>query len=86
MGLLTTVVNQERNVVVIMCDVSTYAVTVPVPKKTAASVAMAFVEQFILKFGASKTVTTDQGQEFLEQVIKGTIKNRTNAMLTCTRQ
>jgi hypothetical protein len=59
-------------ILTMQCELSKYVVAVPLKNKEAATVARAFVENFILKYGIPKAIATDCGTEFLAEVMKKT--------------
>ncbi|OIC27728.1 hypothetical protein A7M48_19275 [Acinetobacter baumannii] len=61
--------NGNEYAVTIICDLTKYLVTVPIPNKSAKSVAKAIFENFILKYGPMKTIITDMGTEYKNQII-----------------
>lgn len=62
--------NQNNEyVVTIICDLTKYLVTVPIPDKRATTIAKAIFENFILIYGPMKQMTTDRGTEYLNSTI-----------------
>lgn len=59
---------ENRYAVTIMCDLTKYLITIPIRTKDAHTVATAIVDECLLKFGMVKTVLTDQGTEYKNQV------------------
>lgn len=55
--------------VTLMCDLTKYLVTVPIPDKTARSVAKAIFENFVLIFGPMKQLKSDRGTEYENQIL-----------------
>lgn len=51
-----------------MCDLTKYLITIPITTKDAHTVAKAIVNHCLLVFGLVKTVLTDQGTEYKNQV------------------
>lgn len=56
-------------VVTIICELTKYLVTVPIPNKRATTIAKAIFENFILIYGPMKQITTDRGTEYLNSTI-----------------
>lgn len=53
----------------LICDLTKYLITVPIPNKEAKTVAKAIFENLILIYGTPKTIRTDLGTEFKNEVI-----------------
>ena len=49
-------------------ELSKYTLAVPIKQQDAVTVAMDFVEEFVLKFGIPQAVLTDQGSYFMSGV------------------
>lgn len=56
--------------ITLICDLTKYLVTIPVPNKEANTVAKAIFENFILIYGTPKTIRTDLGTEYKNEVVK----------------
>ena len=54
----------NRYAVTIQCDLSKYVIAIPVPDKSADTIARAVVEGCILIYGPMKAIRTDQGTEY----------------------
>lgn len=54
----------NRYAVTLQCDLSKYVIAIPVPDKSAASIAKAVVEKCILIYGPMSCIKTDQGTEY----------------------
>lgn len=52
----------------LICDLSKYLVTIPIPDKTAQTVARAIFENFILVYGRMNTIKSDLGTEFKNEI------------------
>lgn len=83
-GPLTITEQQNRYALTMICDLSKYLVTVPMKSKSAAEVAKAIFENFILKFGPMKEIRTDMGTEYRNELITELCKlmNITHSMST----
>lgn len=60
----------NRYALTIQCDLSKYVVIKPIIDKSANSIAKAFVESFILIYGAPSVIRTDQGTEYKNEVFE----------------
>lgn len=56
--------NGNRYAVTLQCDLSKYVIAIPIPDKSAKTIAKAVLEKCILIFGAMKSIKTDQGTEY----------------------
>lgn len=56
--------------VTLICDLTKYLVVVPVPNKEANTIAKAIFEDFILIYGTPKTILTDCGTEYRNEIIR----------------
>ncbi len=56
--------------VTIICDLTKYLVTVPIPSKEAKVIATAILENFILIYGLMKNIRTDCGTEYRNDILK----------------
>lgn len=56
--------------VTIICDLTKYLITVPVPDKSAKTVARAFFENFVLIYGPVRKMISDMGTEYKNQVVQ----------------
>lgn len=68
-GPLTTS-NGKLYIVTIICDLTKYLVCVPTNDKTAKAVAQAIFHKFYLVYGPMKSIRTDRGTEFTNELIK----------------
>ena len=55
-----------------VCAFTKYAVAIPLPDKSAVTVARAIIENVILKLGCCDVIVTDNGKEF-ENTVQGTM-------------
>lgn len=69
MGPLTTSVNNNKYALTIICDLTKYLITVPMKTKSANEVAKAIFENCILKHGPMKSIRTDRGTEYCNEII-----------------
>ena len=56
--------------ITMICTLTKYLISVPIPNKQAKTIAKAIFEHFILIYGPMKTIVTDKGTEYLNDVIK----------------
>lgn len=56
--------------VTMICDLSKYLVVVPIPNKSAKEVAKAIFEKFILVYGPMRSIRTDRGTEYRNELIQ----------------
>lgn len=56
--------NGNRYAITIQCDFTKYIIIIPIPDKSATTVAKAVVEKCILLYGPMSCIKTDQGTEF----------------------
>lgn len=63
-----------RYILTLQCDLTKFVEAYPIKNKDAETVARAFVNNFILRFGIPKEIVTDQGTEFLAKVFKESAK------------
>lgn len=57
-------------ILTLQCELTKYIEAYPLPNKETVTVAKAFVNNFILRFGIPKCIATDRGTEFISQVMK----------------
>jgi hypothetical protein len=69
-GSITTDDVGYSYILTMQCELSKYVVAVPLKNKEAATVARAFVENFVLKFGIPIEIAHDCGTEFLAEIMK----------------
>lgn len=60
----------NRYILTLQCDLSKFVVCAPMPNKEANCVAKTFVEYFVLLYGIPKTIKSDLGTEFVNEVMK----------------
>lgn len=73
-GSLTKSNNGNQYAVTIMCDLTKYLVTCPIPNKEAKTVTRAIFENFILIYGPMAQVRTDLGSEYMNQTTDALFK------------
>ena len=58
------------NILTIQDNFTKYSLAIPLPNHQASTIADAFVKKFICIFGSLKGVLTDQGRDFLSNLLK----------------
>lgn len=53
----------------LICDLTKYLITIPIPNKESRTIAKAIFENLILIYGTPKTIRTDLGTEFKNEII-----------------
>ena len=66
-GTLTETALGYENILTIQCQLSKFAIAVPLKTTSAKDIADAFVRNYICYFGAPRVVLTDQGSNFLNK-------------------
>lgn len=61
--------NNNQYVVTIIDELSKFVVAIPTPDKSAKTIATAIFEQFILKYGPMKSIRTDMGTEYRNELL-----------------
>lgn len=73
-GPIETDANNKRYILTLQCELSKFVEGYPLENKEATTVAKAFVENFILRYGVPEEIVTDQGTEFLNSTLIETCK------------
>jgi len=73
-GPLRVTLEGNKYIMTFQDDLSKYAVTVPIGKQGAETIARAFVEKTVLTYGTPQTLQTDQGAIFVSEVFRNTCK------------
>lgn len=55
--------------VTLICDLTKYLVTIPLPDKKAVNIAKAIFENFVLVFGPMKELLSDRGSEYVNSIL-----------------
>jgi len=58
----------ETDVLTFQDELSKYTLVIPIEHQNAVTIAKAFVEEVILKFGIPQKILTDQGSNFMREV------------------
>lgn len=69
-GPLPITSSGNRYIVTSQCELTKFVILSPIPDKSAISVANAIFNDVILKYNVMRTIKTDQGSEYLNEVIK----------------
>lgn len=69
-GPLSTSESDNKYALTIMCELSKYLISTPIPSKDAKTVAKAIVESLILIHGPVRIILTDQGTEYANAIFK----------------
>jgi len=73
-GPMTDTVSGNKYILTFQDDLSKFIVAIPIPQEDAETVAKKFVLNFVLKFSAPAQILTDQGQNFLSDLLKNMCK------------
>lgn len=73
-GPLTETLNGNRYLLTFQDELSKYTLATPLRTQDAETVAKAFVQEVILKFGIPQVVLTDQGSNFMSEVFRNMCK------------
>lgn len=70
--------NRDANgyvyILTLQCELTKYVEAYPIPNKEAETVARAFVDNFILRYGIPCEIATDRGTEFISAIMKDVCK------------
>lgn len=69
-GPLTKSNNGNQYAITIICDLTKYLITIPVPTKNAETVAKAVFDNFILVYGPMKAIKSDLGTEYKNRIMQ----------------
>jgi transposase InsO family protein len=69
-GPLTETVSGNRYILTFQDDLSKFIMAIPISQQDAETVAMEYVLNIVLKFGAPAQILTDQGSNFLSELFK----------------
>lgn len=73
-GPLPTSQNNMKYLLTFQDELSKYTLAIPIEQQDAPTIAKAFVDNVVLKFGIPQVVLTDQGSNFLSELFKNTCK------------
>ena len=60
----------NKYILTCQCLLTKYCIGIPIPDATASTIAEAFVKRVICIYGTPKAILTDQGQNFLSNLMK----------------
>jgi hypothetical protein len=83
-GPLNQTLNGDRYVLKFQDELSKFTLAVPIRQQGAVTVAKAFVEEIVLKFGIPQTILTDQGSNFMSEVFVNVCKRLKIEKIKCT--
>ena len=69
-GPLPRTIRDNEYILTIQDQLTKYCVAIPLPDATATTIADALVKRFICVFGPPKAILTDQGRNFLSDLMK----------------
>lgn len=69
-GPISSSLSNNRFILTIQDDLSKYSMGIPIPNQEVVTIAQVFVERFICMFGAPDMILTDQGSNFMAQLMK----------------
>lgn len=69
-GPLNSDANKNIYILTLQCDLTKFVEAYPLPSKDTVTVAKAFVENFILRYGIPREVATDKGTEFISYTMR----------------
>jgi IS30 family transposase len=84
LGPLIQTLDGHRYVLTFQDELSKYTLAVPIKQQDAMTVARAFVEEIVLKFGIPQSVLTDQGSNFMSEVFANVCKLLKIKIIKCT--
>jgi hypothetical protein len=73
-GPVTETVSVSKYILMFHDDLSKFVVSISIPLQDAETVAIEFVLNIVLKYGASVQIIADQGSNFLSSLLKSTCK------------
>jgi len=65
-------------------ELSKYKIAIPIEQEDAVTVAKAFVEEIVLKFGIPQIILTDQGSNFMSEIFTNVCKLLRIKKIKCT--
>lgn len=66
--------NDYKYILTLQCDLSKYVEAYPITSKDSVTVATAFVNNFILRYGIPREIITDKGTEFISTIMQDVCK------------
>jgi hypothetical protein len=83
-GPLSQTLDGNKYALTFQDELSKYTLAVPIKQQDAMTVARAFVEEIVLKFGIPQIVLTDQGSNFMSEVFANVCKILKIKRIKCT--
>jgi IS30 family transposase len=83
-GPLNQTLDGNRYVLTFQDELSKYTLAIPTEHQDAVTIAKAFVEEVILKFGIPQMILTDQGSNFMSEVFTNVCKLLKIKNIKCT--
>jgi len=83
-GYLNQTMDGHRYVLTFQDELSKFTLAVPIGQQDAMTIARAFVEEIILKFGITQTILTDQGSNFMSEIFRNVCKLLKMKKIKCT--
>jgi len=83
-GPLNQTLDGNRYVLTFQDELSKYTLAIPIDHQDAVTIAKAFVEEVILKFGIPQMILTDQGSNFMSEVFTNVCKLLKIKKIKCT--
>lgn len=68
-GPLEKSLNNNSYALTIICDLSKFLITIPIPNKESVTIAKALFENYILTFGTPKSILSDRGTEYVNKIL-----------------
>lgn len=69
-GPMPTTHSGNKYAITLICDLSKYLITIPIPNDKANTIAKGIFENFVLIYGTPKRIRTDRGSEYRNAIIK----------------
>lgn len=73
-GPLPITEHSQQYIVTIVCDLTKYLITIPIPNKTAKTIAKAIFENLFLIYGPVHKILTDMGTEYKNEIFQELLK------------
>jgi len=83
-GPLNQTSDGNRYVLTFQDELSKYKIAIPIEQEDAVTVAKAFVEEIVLKFGIPQIILTDQGSNFMSEIFTNVCKLLRIKKIKCT--
>jgi len=74
----------ETHVLAFQDELSKHTLAIPIAQQDAMTIAKAFVEEVVLKFGIPQMILTDQGSNFMSEVFANIYKLLKIKKIKCT--